>query len=57
MEERDELKKQGKADASVSPDPVEEIMPSEYLGEVKASKSPLSPAPPPLAGGGIKGGG
>ena len=36
MEERDELKKQGKADASVSPDPVEEIMPSEYLGEVKA---------------------
>jgi len=30
------LKKNGKADARISPDPVQEIMPSEYLGEVKA---------------------
>ncbi len=34
MERHDELKKKTKADP-VSPDPVEEIMPSEYLGEVK----------------------
>lgn len=34
MEEHD-VKKQGKVDARVPSDPVKEIMPSEYLGEVK----------------------
>lgn len=35
MKKHDALKKLGKADAPVSPDPVEEIKPSEYLGKVK----------------------
>ncbi len=32
----EEVKKQRKADASLLPDPVEDIMPSEYIGEVNA---------------------
>jgi len=36
MEEHDELKKQGKADAPASPDPRVEFTPSEFLAEMKA---------------------
>lgn len=35
MKKHDEVKKQRNEDASVSPDPVKDIMPSEYLGEMK----------------------
>jgi tetratricopeptide (TPR) repeat protein len=37
MKEHDEAKKQKNEDASMSPDPIEDIMPSEYLGEMKTS--------------------
>jgi tetratricopeptide (TPR) repeat protein len=37
MKGHDEVKKQRNGAASVSPDPIEDIMPSEYLGEMKTS--------------------
>ncbi len=36
MEEHDELKKQGKADAPMLPDPKVEFTPAEFLAEMKA---------------------